>query len=73
MSTEPLWEYRAESIGSLWSSLKDNELQGILNAWGEEGWEVISAFAISGSNKIKIIAKRPLSQQGRRQRNWPNY
>ena len=62
-----------ESIGSVWSSLKDKDLEAILNAWGEEGWEVISAFPTAGSNKIKVIAKRPLSERSRRQRNWPNY
>ena len=68
-----LWEYRAESIGSTWSGLKDEDLQAILNEWGADGWEVISAFAHSGSNKIKVLAKRPLTERSRRQRDWPNY
>jgi len=73
MSELSMWEYRAESIGSSWRGLKDEDLQAILNEWGEEGWEVINAFAVSGSNKVKVIAKRPLSERGRRQRNWPSY
>jgi hypothetical protein len=73
MSELSLWEYRAETIGSTWSRLKDQDLEAVLNEWGEEGWEIINAFATSGSNKIKVIAKRPLSERGRRQRNWPSY
>ncbi len=73
MSELSMWEYRAESIGSTWSGLKDEDLQAILNEWGEEGWEIISAFPISGSNKIKVLAKRPLTERNRRQRSWPNY
>ncbi len=68
-----IWEYRAETIGSTWSGLKDEDLEAVLDEWGEEGWEVISALAISGSNKIKIIAKRPLNERNRRKRDWPNY
>lgn len=68
-----LWEYRSETFGSAWSGLKDQALEAALNEWGAEGWEVINAIAIPGSNKVKVIAKRPLSERSRRQRDWPNY
>jgi hypothetical protein len=68
-----IWEYRVESMGSGLSGIKDEDLQAILNEWGEEGWEVINAFALSSSTKIKVIAKRPLTERSRRQRDWPNY
>jgi len=73
MSELLMWEYRTETLGAALSGPKDQELEDLLNQWGCEGWEVISAFALSGSNKIKVIAKRPLSERSRRQREWPNY
>jgi hypothetical protein len=38
MGDIPLWEYWAESIGSTWSGLKDEDLEAILNEWGADGW-----------------------------------
>jgi hypothetical protein len=73
MNEPSLWEYRAESFGSAWSGLKDQDLEAVLNEWGAEGWEVINAIALPGGNKVKLIAKRPLSERSRRQRDWPNY
>jgi hypothetical protein len=73
MSEISMWEYRAETMGSAWSGLKDEDLEAILNEWGSEGWEIISAFWPSGSSNIKVIAKRRLTERGRRQRDWPSY
>ncbi len=65
------WEYRAQTIGSFWSGVKANELEQILNDWGEEGWEVVSTHIIENQNKINVIAKRPLSSTTRRFRSMP--
>jgi Domain of unknown function (DUF4177) len=65
------WEYQVGSIGSALHSPKDEELETLLNEWGEDGWEVISIIAPSGSTKIRIVAKRPLTVESRRRRSWP--
>ena len=66
------WEYRAETVGSSLSTMKDEALETVLNAWGEQGWEVIAVFLLQNSNKMRLIAKRPLSLTTRRRRNWPS-
>lgn len=71
MASEIQWEYRAESFGSFWNAPKDEEIEGILNEWGEDGWEVISLVAFEHTNKMRLIAKRPLTVAVRRQREWP--
>jgi len=65
------WEYYLESFGSFWSRPKDEELAAILNELGEEGWEVFAFYQAPSSNKVTIVAKRPLSQAARRRRDWP--
>jgi len=67
------WEYRVEIYGSTWRGLKSEEIEAYLNEWGEEGWEVISVDGHSGSNKMTIVAKRPLTASTRRQRTLPGY
>ena len=62
------WEYRVETFGSLFSAPKDEELEAVLDEWGEEGWEVFSAHHLEGSNKVRIIARRPLTAASRRRR-----
>ncbi len=66
------WEYRVETFGSFFRSPKDEALESTLDEWGVEGWEVISVFKSSGggSEKITVVAKRPLSQAARRRRSW---
>jgi hypothetical protein len=65
------WEYRVETWGSAWKSNKDEDLEALLNEWGEEGWEVISAEHQASSVKITLIAKRPLTGSSHRERGWP--
>jgi hypothetical protein len=65
------WEYRVQTVGSLWSGVKADELEQLLNEWGEEGWEVVSTHILENANKINVIAKRPLSSTTRRSRSMP--
>lgn len=65
------WEYRVQTVGSLWSGVKADQLEQLLNEWGEEGWEVISTHIIENANKINVIAKRPLSPATKRYRSMP--
>jgi hypothetical protein len=65
------WEYRVQTFGSVWRGVKAEELEQVLNVWGEDGWEVVSSHAVENSNKINIIAKRPLTDSVRRQRSMP--
>ncbi len=66
------WEYRVETVGAFWSGVKADELEGLLNAWGEEGWEVVSTHIIENANKINVIAKRPLAREVIRRRSTPS-
>lgn len=65
------WEYLAISVGSFWSIPKDEDLETMLNELGEQGWEVVNAFAQHSSNKVRVIAKRPLTAGSRRRQSWP--
>jgi hypothetical protein len=65
------WEYRAVSLGTFWTEPKDEEIEYILNQLGEEGWEVVSVFTRYGTNRVRVVAKRPLSEGSRRRRSWP--
>ncbi len=73
MSDKILWEYRVQDFGGLLRGMKSEELTEKLNVWGEEGWEVISCSHHPSSDKITVIAKRPLSEDDRRRRTRPNY
>ena len=64
------WEYRVQTIGSVFGT-KDGDIEETMDAWGEEGWEAINVFTPSGSGKITIVAKRPLTERTRRMRNMP--
>ena len=64
------WEYRVQTIGSVFGT-KDEDIEETMDAWGEEGWEAINVFTPSGSGKITIVAKRPLTERTRRMRNMP--
>lgn len=67
------WEYRVQTVGSLWSGIKAEELEALLNEWGEEGWEVVSTHILENQNKINVIAKRPLTDRVKRARSMPSY
>jgi hypothetical protein len=64
------WEYRVQTIGSVFGT-KDENIQAALNEWGIEGWEAINVFTPEGSGKITMVAKRPLTDRARRLRSMP--
>ena len=70
MTESNQWEYLAMSVGSFWNMPDDEDLESALNELGQDGWEVVSAFAQRASNKVRVIAKRPLTAD-RRRRSWP--
>ena len=71
MAETSKWEYRAATLGTYWTGPKDDELEALLNEWGLQGWEVIAVTKVENSNKIRIVAKRPLGGPTRKQQGWP--
>lgn len=71
MAENTQWEYRAETLGSFWNEPKDEDLEALLNEWGQQGWEVIHVITRHGTNKVRVVAKRPLTVEVRRRRGWP--
>ena len=67
------WEYRVQTVGGFFSGVKAEELEELLNEWGEDGWEVISTHIIENANKINVIAKRLLTDRVRRERSRPAF
>jgi hypothetical protein len=70
MSETKQWEYRVQTIGSVFGT-KDEPVQALLNEWGLEGWEAVQVFTPSQSGKVTIVAKRPLTASARRRSTWP--
>jgi hypothetical protein len=68
MDENKKWQYRVDTLGSAIRGLKDEEIEAVLNEWGEEGWEIISARPPTNSSKITIIAKRLMTTGTQRQR-----
>ncbi len=66
------WEYRVQTIGSIFGT-KDENIETILNQWGEEGWEVTHVYTPEGSGKVTIVAKRPLTRETVRRRSMPSF
>ncbi len=64
------WEYRVQTIGSVFGT-KDENIEATLNEWGEEGWEAINVYTPEGSGKVTIVAKRVLLERTRRSRTMP--
>jgi len=64
------WEYRVQTIGSAFGT-KDEDIQTTLDEWGSESWEAINVYTPSGSGKVTIVAKRPLTERVRRMRSMP--
>lgn len=73
MAEETRWKYHVETVGSAWSGLKDADLEATLDAWGEQGWEVINVIPLQSSSKLRVVARRPLTSANRRRREWPTY
>lgn len=67
------WEYRVQTVGGFFSGIKADELEEMLNEWGEDGWEVVSTHIIENANKVNVIAKRPLTDLTRRERSRPDF
>lgn len=66
------WEYRVQTIGSIFGT-KDENIEALLNEMGEEGWEVTHVYTPEGSGKVTIVAKRPLTREATRGRSMPSY
>ncbi len=66
------WEYRVQTVGSFFGGVKAEELESLLNEWGEEGWEVVSTHILENQSKINVIAKRPLTDRVKRARSMPS-
>ena len=67
----PKWEYRVQTFGGVLRDVKDQKLQDMLNEWGVEGWEVISAIAPDNSSAVRVIARRVLTSRALRERSRP--
>ncbi len=65
------WEYRVISYGGALRGPKDEELEAELNALGADGWEVVSAIPRENTNKVTVVARRPLTTGARRRRTAP--
>lgn len=73
MTTTAKWEYKIETFGTTFRRPKEFEIQETLNQWGIDGWEVVQYHQPQSSNKITIVAKRPLTGTRQRQsKNWTN-
>ncbi|MCF6277396.1 MAG: hypothetical protein L3J16_01420 [Anaerolineales bacterium] len=70
MADYPQWEYRVETIGSIFGT-RDEHVQDTLDEWGEDGWEAINVYTPTNGGKVTMVAKRPLSRTVRRSRNLP--
>jgi hypothetical protein len=65
------WEYRVQTIGGTFGT-KDEELEELLNEWGEQGWEATQVYTFSSrAGKVTIVARRPLSREIMRARSMP--
>jgi hypothetical protein len=71
MADMPRWEYRVETAGSFWSGPKPEDLAEFLCSLGEEGWELISILNFPNSEKLRIVAKRPILGTYRQAHKWP--
>ncbi len=65
------WEYQVLTMGGALSGPKDEDLETLLDEWGEEGWEVIAVNPIENSNKVRVVGKRLLASASHHQRTWP--
>jgi hypothetical protein len=62
------WEYRVQTIGNVMLGTKDENIEAMLNEWGDEGWEVTHVFNPYGSGSVTLVAKRSLSSETIRNR-----
>ena len=71
MAEHRQWEYYVETVGSAWKGTSDETLFSVFTALGQAGWEVFSVEQIENSNKVRIVAKRPVAGPIRRRSTWP--
>ena len=71
MEEIPKWEYRVQTFGGAIGGPKDDALTAALDEWGEEGWEVITVQNLDSSQKVRVVARRPLTRAARRYRTIP--
>ena len=71
MEKHQLWEYRVITAGSTFKTNKDEEVQEFLNQWGTEGWELVAVHILENTGKIRIYAKRALTNPPRSAKRWP--
>jgi hypothetical protein len=65
------WEYRVQTVGSIFSGAKDEQVESTLNEWGLEGWEAVNVYTSINSSRATLVAKRPLTAASRRRRSMP--
>jgi hypothetical protein len=65
------WEYRVQTVGGTFGT-KDELIQETLDEWGVDGWEAVNVYTFSGSSKVTIVAKRPMTERVRRMRTMPS-
>ncbi len=71
MDERTQWEYRVETFGSFFRSVRPEELEASLDEWGEDGWEVFAVYPVPNSTRTMVIARRPLTLLERRRRSMP--
>jgi hypothetical protein len=64
------WEYRVQTVGGTFGT-KDDIIQMTLDEWGMEGWEAVNVYAVGGTGKVTLVAKRLLTERVRRMRSMP--
>lgn len=62
------WEYRVQTIGNVILGTKDENIEAMLNEWGDEGWEVTQVYNPYGTGSVTLVAKRPLTVETIRNR-----
>ncbi len=72
MAETQAWEYRVQTFATALRGPKDKEVEATLNEWGEEGWEVVAIRSLESTNKMCVVAKRPLTDSTRRRRSRPD-
>ena len=73
MTSITKWVYQVFTLGSALRSVKDEELEATLNLLGDDGWEVVNIYPVSGTNKMRVLAKKPSSSTDRRRTTLPGY
>jgi len=73
MTTTMQWVYQVLTLGTTFRAVKDDELEATLNLLGEDGWEIVNIYPVSGSNKMRVLTKKPLTDADRRRSSLPGY